>query len=126
MKRKLLPRKALALAAILICLSWLTCGCIDDQPSVPIGQQGRLMVQGGSLVAVAATEDAFDKWQKARGANDNYGQFHLMQAGLIFTVNNGTRVLVIDYGALGVRKIRILEGGMQGRAGYVPREYISP
>jgi hypothetical protein len=118
-----LMKNALFSAAILICLSFLMYGC-DDQPKVSIGQQGRLMVEGGTLVAVGVSDAALDEWQKARFAHDDHGQFHLMLSGAIYTVNNGTRVLVIDFGSLGVRKVRILEGEMRGRAGYVSSGFI--
>jgi hypothetical protein len=51
----------------------------------------------------------------------------MISAGFIFSVENGTKVLVIDYGGgMFIRKIRILEGEMKGRAGYVPYEWIKP
>ncbi len=51
----------------------------------------------------------------------------MLIAGLVFTVNNGTKVRVIDYGkGMFKRKIRILDGGKKGMSGWVPYEWIKP
>jgi hypothetical protein len=93
--------------------------------SISIGEEGILAGTGGTLTPVAITETALDEFIKSKIANDKDGIVQMIVAGSIFTVNNGTKVLIIDYGdGMFKRKIRILEGAMKGRAGYVPYEWI--
>jgi hypothetical protein len=114
--------------AFLTLLSWTLTSChTGPTDKVPIGKEGSLSGTGGTLTPVAITEAALDQFLKSYRANDSHGMVQMMATGLVFTVENGTKVLVIDYGErLFLRKIRILEGEMKGRAGYVPYEWVKP
>jgi hypothetical protein len=99
-------------------------GC-DGRSSVSIGKEGKLINAGGTITPVGVSDAALEEFLKASYAKDTMGRTQLLMSGAIFTVNNGTRVLVIDFGGMGHRKIRILEGEMLGRAGYVSDEWIA-
>ena len=69
-----------------------------------------------------------DALMKAITRNDSYGVFDLVLAGKIFMVDEGTKVRVIDRGGfLGVSEVqvRILEGKMVGRSGWLPYEFVT-
>jgi hypothetical protein len=119
--------------AFLIFLSWTLASCdtggtgSESTAKVPIGKEGILSGTSGTLTPVAITEAALDQFLKSHSANDKHGMVQMIATGLIFTVKNGTKVLVIDYGeGMFKRKIRILQGEMEGRAGYVPYEWVKP
>jgi hypothetical protein len=62
---------------------------------------------------------------KAESAHDSDGVANLLIDGEVFVVANGTRVRVIDGEGNGsVSKVRILNGPMQGKAGYVPAAWV--
>ena len=51
----------------------------------------------------------------------------MIGTGMVFSVDNYTKVLVIDTGqGLFKRKIRVLEGEMKDSAGWVPYEWVRP
>ena len=112
-----------------VCLgvALVSSGCgSDDKPKVPVGKEGILFGSTGKGSPVAVSDASMDEFLKANSANDRMGISQMLMNGSIFVVDNGTRVLVIDHGGMFKRKIRILEGEMQGRAGYVPYEWIKP
>lgn len=63
------------------------------------------------------SEDAAD-WLKSSGVGDKHGVYELIESGRVFTVDNGTKVLVIDSSGSLFYKVRILEGEHAGRAGW--------
>ena len=92
---------------------------------IAISGQGRIK-SGAGQVFVATTEDAFDSLMKAITRQDQYGVLDLMLAGKVFVVNDGTTVLVLDHGGfLASRvRVRILDGPMTGRSGWLPYEWV--
>ncbi len=90
-----------------------------------IGNNARLHVSGGSdqLIPLAISEEAYKQLSKAFAANDQIGLRDLLILGLVFTVDNDTRVLVIDSGGGFFEdsryRVRVLEGKQQTRAGWV-------
>ncbi len=98
----------------------------SSTPSIPIGQKGILAGTSGTHSPVAVTNDALDQFQKHKTVNDQHGITQQIVSGSLFSVKNGTKVLVIEHGSMFVRKIRVLEGEMKGRAGFVPEEWIKP
>ena len=89
-----------------------------------IGEHGILHIDGGATSHfVAADEEALKKLFRAIDAKDDYGMADLLLTEQVFSVKDGTRVLVIDK-ALYTTQIRILEGPYAGRSGWVPYEWV--
>ena len=95
-------------------------------PSPKMGGEARVQIDGSEIVPLAADEAAFDAFTRAATRNDTFGINDLIQAGKLFTVPTGTKVLVIDMGGfLGSRlQVRVLEGPRTGRAGWVATEFV--
>lgn len=91
-----------------------------DRPK--LGEKGYVQ-GGGHAVPVALTEADLDAWTKAQAANDDHGQKNLLLRAKIFSVDNGTKILVIDT-AMFNRKIRVLEGEEKGMAGWVVEGHV--
>lgn len=96
-----------------------------------IGQEARLHVDGGpgQQIGLAVSEAGLEQFQKALAANDDIGVRDLLILGLVFAVDNDTRVLVIEYngGFFTPReryRVRVLEGKQQTRAGWVLAELL--
>lgn len=87
------------------------------------GQQGFLRTSIGSTTAVGITKDAYDAYFKAVSANDEIGYYQLLNAGKIFNVPNGTKVLVID-NSWGYDQIRFVGGTHSGESAWVGYEAI--
>ncbi len=87
----------------------------NSTPSIPIGQKGILAGTSGTHTPVAVTNDALDQFHKYKIANDQYGITQQLAFGSLFSVKNGTKVLVIEHGSMFVRKIRVLEGCLKER-----------
>ncbi|HEY4498991.1 MAG TPA: zinc ribbon domain-containing protein [Candidatus Paceibacterota bacterium] len=89
-----------------------------------IGSEGTVSVEGQDQVLLTRTEEAQKTFAKAALAKDTAGLTELVLGGDAFFVKSETKVLVIDRGSLGVRKVRILDGDFAGETGYLPMEYI--
>jgi hypothetical protein len=129
----LLPRSTkFLLCFILLAFLWCSVSSCDsgkapNSTKVPIGKEGLLSGTSGTITPVGTSETALQQFLKSHRAKDKHGIVQMMASGSVFMVDNGTKVLVIDYGeSLGMRKIRILEGTREGRAGYVPYEWVKP
>ena len=97
----------------------------SNQNKLPnIGSEGTVSVVGQNQVLLTRTQEAQEKFSKAALAKDTTGLTELVLDGEAFFVKSGTKVLVIDRGSLGVRKIRVLDGDFAGETGYLPMEYI--
>lgn len=89
-----------------------------------IGEEARLVLEDRSaLIGVAISEQAYKDFHKAIAAKDDIGIREMQVVGLLFGVESGTRVLVIDsdggfFEDLRYR-VRILEGRQITRAGWV-------
>lgn len=88
-----------------------------------VGEEGILRVEGQEQVLVATSKENLDKVVKALVAKDTEGLAQMVLAGEAFLVDSGTKVRVIDT-ALGVRQVRIFDGGTLGRTGWVPMEFV--
>jgi len=88
------------------------------------GSHGVLRGLSKELCPVGTTGTGMEEFLKANRAGDADGVLQLLLLGKVFTVANGTRIAVLDYGGLFKRKIRILEGPHTGLVGYVPSEWI--
>lgn len=129
------PWAAVALAALVLLMVGLWCsnrwnavfgpGTATSTPiGSTIGKQGILHIDGGaSSHFVAADEKAFQKLLDAINAKDEYGVSDLLLTGQVFSVKDGTQVLVIDE-TLYETQIRILEGPYAGKSGWVPHEWV--
>ena len=67
---------------------------------------------------VAVSIDVYDEAIHMGTIKDNLGIAILIATGLLFTVNSGTEVLVID-SINNAKKVRILEGEYLGASGWV-------
>jgi hypothetical protein len=133
--RKSGPWVAVALVALAMLVVGLWCsnrwnaifgpGIATSTPiDSAIGKQGTLHIDGGaSSHFVAADEKAFQELLDAINAKDDYGVSELLLTGRVFSVKDGTQVLVID-AALHKMQIRILEGPYAGKSGWVPDEWV--
>lgn len=92
--------------------------------SPSIGKQGILHVEdGASSHWVAADEETTEKLLDAINAKDDYGLSELLLTEQVFSVKDGTKVLIIDE-ALFKIQIRILEGPYAGQSGWVPHKWV--
>jgi len=89
-----------------------------------IGEQGFLRMPGDDYCIIAVSEAALDRAIDTAIAKDEWGWRELARDHQLFLVPSGTRILVLDYGGLGKRKIRVVEGNWEGRAGWVVAEHI--
>lgn len=90
-----------------------------------IGSEARLYTgSGGSPILLGVDEEACNEIIKAYIAKDKYGLRDLWSTGRAFAVPNNTRVLVLDIGWIGTRRVRILEGESAGMAGWVIKEFV--
>lgn len=89
-----------------------------------IGSRGVLADTGGRLVAVGMDENALLKFHQALRIKDRQGSTALLLSGRVFSVATGTNIMVIDYGSVGIRKIRVLDGDRKGLSGFVHEESI--
>jgi hypothetical protein len=87
------------------------------------GEKARLQIEGVESIGVAIDGEAFDELIQARIAHDTYGILELMLSGRVFTIENSTMALVLD-GGLFKTRVRILNGRGQGKAGWVPSEWV--
>ena len=97
-----------------------------SSPAVPIGGQGALIGTSGELTPVGVTEAALQEILTSFRVKDRDGMTQLLATGKAFAVPNGTKVLVVEHGSMFIRKIRVVEGTLKGRSGYVPHEWIRP
>ena len=110
----------------LLIMAVFTNGCdttaTSSKPRLEVGQEG-IIDCGVSTCGIAATEEAWREYRKSIRAGDTYGTADLIMSGKLFTVEKGTKALVIDYNpGTALSKIRILEGKREGLAGWIPFE----
>lgn len=75
------------------------------------------------LIPLAPTKEISGQVTKTLIAKDWQGLLELMTNEGVFSVPNGTKALLIDK-AIGLRKVRVLEGEMQSKAGWLPMEWV--
>jgi hypothetical protein len=88
------------------------------------GDQGMLETKGASSTTVGISKAAYDQFFKAVSANDAVGYYQLQQNGQIFSIDNGTKVLVID-SSWGYDQVRFLDGKYVGQTGWAEYEMVS-
>ncbi len=92
-----------------------------------IGQEAFLRLQNNTsikqLIPLAPTKEVSTKTIKALIAKDWYGLQELMLNEGVFGVQNGTKALIIDV-SFESRQVRILQGEMLGKSGWLPKEYV--
>ena len=77
-----------------------------------------------SQQVIFLTKQAIDE---ARSVGDNKRALVAMaMGGQMIGVDAGTRVVIVDYEGSGIYRIRVLEGQMIGRTGYVPKGFLGP
>lgn len=92
-----------------------------DTPSQ--GEQGWIFAPTpGERVHVGASAESYREAMKASLNHDEHGFRELAGAGLVFTVPDGTRVLMLEFGTLS--RVRILEGLHEGEAAFLPYEWV--
>jgi hypothetical protein len=89
----------------------------------PVGDEGKLYVEGLSTITVAVDEGSFSELTRVLLARDEYAYKELQLRGKIFRVENDTRVLILENGFTKVR-VRFLEGKQKGADGWIPREWL--
>ena len=110
--------------ALILVVSCMTCLNSKPEPKPSdIGATSTLSFAGDPEVLIAVSTYSFDSMSKALIAKDWMGLKQLLDAGLVYSVPDGTRVLVID-SEYGKRKIRVLEGESTGRDGWVVMEAL--
>lgn len=92
-----------------------------NKPAVSAGEIGYLSAGGGSLL-ICTTRDAHSQFVRFAVARDEHGFSELLLNGQAFAVEHGTRVRVL--GGITVREVRVIEGPMTGRRGYISSEFI--
>jgi zinc-ribbon domain len=124
-KKKKAQLGCLAVAGMLIAV-WVIfqmAGGFGDPPARPFtGQDGKLQ-NGKKAIPVAVDQDSSDQLIKAQAINDQHAVVQLLLAGKVLSVNDGTKVKVID-STFTLRQVRILEGSHEGRSGWVPLEFV--
>ncbi|MCJ7481482.1 MAG: hypothetical protein MUO31_00800 [Thermodesulfovibrionales bacterium] len=85
--------------------------------SLGTGEMGRLVSEGGGTITLAIDKEALKEMIKTVLAKDRPGFNELYYAGKIFYVDSNTRVNVIDR-AVGLSRVRILEGPQKDNAGW--------
>jgi hypothetical protein len=82
-----------------------------------------LYYSGNSFVTMSASADVEDRLMKLSAAGDVHGVNDLMNAGLVWTVPNGTEVIVISRGIF-KSEVKVQSGDFAGRYGWVSSERI--
>ncbi len=90
---------------------------------VSVGEEGYIKVSSPKTI-LANTKTDLDALTKIYLANDTEGIAEFLVGGQGFAVSNGTKVLVVDT-AVGVRRVRVLEGDQASKTGWLPMEYVS-
>jgi hypothetical protein len=114
----------LAVVAILIVIAMVTVSK-NEYTELPLTRHTYQIKDkdNGSHVIVFLSEDAVNRVMDAASSNDRYGFDEAIQSQSI-TVENGTRVLILDFGVLReCVKVRILSGPLYGRVVYLPRKF---
>jgi len=90
-----------------------------------VGSESKLYVEGLESITLAVDKKAYDELTNCYIAKDKIGILNLVIARKSFTVENGTRVLVIAKSfTMSKVRVRILEGKNMGKAGWVSYEWV--
>ena len=95
-------------------------GC---QQNNQIETQQYILQSKNTIIAVAKDEKTFDAAFAAINADNKSMLSELIRYGEIFAVNSGTKVEIIE--TVGKRsKIRIMDGDIAGKVGWVQTAYV--
>ena len=81
------------------------------------GSKATLSSPAGQI-PVCIDERTLRDWYKAANANDTHGGNELLLSGRMFLVQSGIEVLILEAG-WGKKKVRVLGGTYEGKAGWV-------
>lgn len=97
----------------------------DDAGPPRLGQTGKLYCNAGNVI-VCTSREALDALFDAFAKNDDEGVKELVLQGKAMMVPNGTKVRALDAGGFlaSVFKVRILSGEYDGRAVWVPTDFV--
>ena len=101
---------------------------VNDPPSTIVDTHPQTRPEVGKEVRLAqqvifTSESAL---KEARQVGDNKRALvALMMSGQVIGVDSGTRVMVLDYVGGGIYRIRVIDGEMIGRTGYVPEGFFA-
>ncbi|MBA7670164.1 hypothetical protein ES703_78308 [subsurface metagenome] len=98
---------------------------VDNSPRrLFTGERGYLH-SGVGQVVLGVDKKTLKEMNAAVIAKDTFGLDKLIKSGRIFTVPDGTKILMLDSGwSFLVEKVRILDGKYRGKAGWVPYERV--
>lgn len=100
------------------------CATAPSQPKPSdVGSEATIQAPNLNEVYLAIDKETFDLWTKACVAKDYVGMAQLEASGRVFTVPNGTKVLVID-SSFATRQVRVLAGNALGKSGWLPYEWL--
>ncbi|MBL8763138.1 MAG: hypothetical protein JNM07_02580 [Phycisphaerae bacterium] len=76
-------------------------------------------------VMLAASKEAWSKYEDALRAKDEIGVAGMVAEGKLFTLGPGTKCKVLDlHGWAALYEVRVYEGGRIGRVGFVPTNRV--
>jgi hypothetical protein len=90
--------------------------------SASVGREAKLYVQGNKHIIVARDDEALGAITQTAVSNP-MGFSQLVSTDKAFTVDNDTKVLILNRGSAHV-EVHILEGSKKGLSGWVPYEYV--
>jgi hypothetical protein len=82
-----------------------------------------ILYNDGNYVFLTPLKNDHDEFQRLANAGDSYGVAEMIYINRLFTVDSGTKGLVINTGFSLVR-VRILSGKQAGNSGWVNREFV--
>ncbi len=127
-KKKKTAIGCVVLLAIVIIIAVVIGTCLAGQPEPSpkpsdVGSEATIQMPNLEVVYLPIDEQALDEWTNACVAKDYIGMAQLEASGRVFTVPNGTKVLVID-SRFATRQVRVLEGDAFGKSGWLPYEWL--
>lgn len=118
----LMPFGALML---LCCFSGFLFGPSRNSTPIEVGREYRIASDPLKQFPIAVDYGARDELLKAERAGDDAGMLDLINAGRVFLVNSGTKVLVLER-YIETSEIRVVEGEHAGRKGVIINEWLFP
>lgn len=110
---------------LVILVQTRACGGDTKSHAVLTGHTGYIDIEPDRLITVGSTEDLTRRARQLQIAKDTLGFQQLVQSGLVFRLERGVRVRVIEAGFL-LSEIRVESGSEMGRSGFLEPEMISP
>lgn len=92
--------------------------------TVSVGDQGWIQVKGSKGSDLAIDKESYDKIFQSGTAQDQTEIAFLVLQGKVFSVENGTPVLVIDSSPT-MKLVTILDGPYRAKIGWLPPERVT-